>query len=301
MSAVLQDTPSARPATPYQRIEVRPLTGVIGAEIHGVDLSQPLDDATFAEIRQAFDEYLVVYFPGQDISHEQHAAFSRRFGSHMRLPQLHSVEGIEDVQMIRREAEATGRVVGENWHTDSTWMECPPAAVIMRAVDVPAFGGDTGFMSMVAAYEALSPKMQEVLGKLNAVHSATRVFGSAYHGGGGKKFDASSARQDIDPSLGDRENVHPVVCTHPRTGRKFLYINRVYVQRIDGMTEAESKPLLDFVYEHTSRFEFTCRVRWRNNQLLIWDNRASMHKAISDYPGKFRYLVRTTVAGDRPS
>lgn len=296
MSAVLQEAPQA-----FHHIDVRPLTGVLGAEIHGVDLSQPLDQAVFDDIVVALRDYLVIYFPDQDITHDQHIAFSRRFGSHMRVPQLHSVEGHEDLQRIQRLAADTGRIVGENWHTDSTWMERPPAAVMMRALEVPAFGGDTGFMSMYAAYEALSPTLQQTLERLNGVHSATRVFGTAYHKGDGKKFDASNARQDIDAQLGDRECVHPLVCRHAITGRKFLYVNRVYVQRIDGMTEAESRPLLEFLYEHTARFEFTCRVRWKPHQLLIWDNRASMHKAISDYPGKFRSLVRTTIAGDRPA
>lgn len=284
----------------FQRIEVRPLTGVLGAEIHGVDLSMPLDSETWNEIRQAFYDYLVIYFPNQPITHEQHVAFSKGFGDLITLPQLHSVDGINEVQMIRREAHDTGRVVGENWHTDSTYMDCPPAAVVMRAMDVPEFGGDTGFLNMYTAYETLSPKLKEILGGLNAVHSATRIFGSAYHSQG-KKFVGSNAKLDLDVVMGDRECIHPMVLTHQGSGRKFLYINQVYVQRIEGMTEAESKPLLSYLYEHASRFDFTCRVRWQKDQVLIWDNRCSMHRAVSDYSGRFRFLTRTTIAGPRPA
>ncbi|MDB5771827.1 MAG: rdpA [Burkholderia sp.] len=288
--------------TAYQRIDVRPITGVIGAEIFGVDLTQPLNDETWQEIRRAFYENLVVFFPNQPLTNEQHMEFSRRFGELVVVPQLLSVEGTPELQMIRREATDTGRVVGENWHTDSTYLERPPGAVIMRAVNVPDFGGDTGFLNAYVAYETLSPKMREVLDGLNAVHSATRVFGSAYHENArGKKFSASTSRQDLDTNLGDRETIHPIVATHAVTGKKFLYLNKVYVQRIEGMTEDESRPLLNFLFEHLSKFEFTCRVRWKKDQLLIWDNRCAMHKAISDYSGKARLMLRTTIAGERPA
>ena len=284
----------------FRTIDVRPMNSTIGAEIHGVDLTQPLHDETFSELRQAFFDYLVVYFPNQPISHEQHMAFSRRFGELMRLPQLHTVDGSDGlIQIIKRDADDNGRVIGENWHADSTYFENPPAAVVMRAVTVPEFGGDTGFLSMYAAYETLSPKLRSVLDSLNVVHSATRIFGSAYHAQN-RKFSAGSARTDLDVEMGDRETLHPLVCTHPGSGRRFLYVNQVYVQRFEGMTEAESKPLLGFLYEHCARFENTCRVRWQKDQVLIWDNRCAMHKAIPDYIGRARFMTRTTVAGERP-
>ncbi|MDB5816574.1 MAG: rdpA [Rhizobacter sp.] len=285
----------------FKRIEVRPMNSTIGAEIHGVDLREPLDDATFAEVRQAWYDYGVVYFPKQPITHDQHIAFSQRFGELMRLPQLHTVDGYDGlIQIIKRDADDNGRVIGENWHADSTYFERPPNAVIMRAVTVPEFGGDTGFLSMYAAYETLSPKLRSVLDGLNAVHSATRIFGSAYHAQN-KKFSNASARTDLDVAMGDAEMIHPIVCTHPGSGRRFLYLNQVYVQRIEGMTEAESKPLLTFLYEHCARFENTCRVRWEADQVLIWDNRCVMHKAIPDYIGRARFMTRTTLAGPRPA
>jgi alpha-ketoglutarate-dependent taurine dioxygenase len=297
--------PAASHPTPvapsrYRHIVVKPLTGVIGAEIQGVDLRELLDELTWREVLRAYGEHQVIYFRNQPITHAQHVAFSRRFGELAPVPLLHSVEGHDEVQVIRREASDTGRVVGENWHTDSTFLDCPPAAVVMRAVDVPECGGDTGFLSMYTAYETLSPRLREVLDGLSAVHSATRIFGSAYKLQN-RKFAAGNARADMDVELGDRETVHPMVCTHERTGRKFLYVNKTYVQRIDGMTEDESRPLLNFLYEHASRFDFTCRVHWEKDQVLVWDNRCTMHRAIPDYAGKFRFLTRTTIAGARPS
>jgi taurine dioxygenase len=283
----------------FRRIEVRPANSAIGAEIRGVDLRQPVDDATWAEIAQAFHDYLVIWFANQPLTHEQHLAFGQRFGPLMPMPQLLTEPGFDLIQVIKRDADDAGRVIGENWHADSTYMERPPAAVVMKAVTVPEFGGDTGFLSMVAAWEGLSPRMQEMLLPLKVVHSATRIYGSAYHAQD-KKFSATYARTDLDVGAGDRETVHPLVCSQPASGRRFLYVNKVYAQRFEGMTDAESKPLLEFLYEHCSKFEYTCRVRWQKDQLLVWDNRAAMHKAIPDYIGRARYMTRTTVAGERP-
>ncbi len=294
MSAV----PSAR-TTGYQHIGVQPLTGVLGAEITGVDLRQPLDEATWLEIRDAFHAHQVIYFPDQAISHEQHIAFSRRFGPVAPVPLLKSIEGHPEVQMIRREADETGRVLGENWHADSTFLDTPPAAVVMRAVEVPACGGDTGFLSMYTAYEALSPVMRQLVDGLAVVHSATRIFGSVYQAQN-RRFSNTSAKV-MSVEAGDRETVHPLVVTHPGSGRKCLYVNQVYGQRIDGMTDAESKPLLQFLYEHVSRFDFTCRVRWKKDQVLVWDNLCTMHRAVPDYAGQLRYLTRTTIGGARPA
>lgn len=299
-SATTAELDSAFFSRQYNRINVEPLTGVLGAEIFGVDLRSEMDQEAWDEVLHAFGQYGVVYFPNQDISHEQHLVFARRFGEIIRVPQLHNVEGHEEVQVIRRDASDTGRVVGENWHTDSTFLDCPPAAVVMRAIDVPAYGGDTGFLSMYTAYEMLSPAMQQLLGRLKAVHSATRVFGSAYHSQG-KRFSAASAINSLDTNLGDRETTHPVVCTHHLTGRKFLYVNKTYTQRFEGMTEDESLPLLQFLYQHCTRFDITCRVRWRPNQVVVWDNRSTMHRAIPDYAGKSRFLTRVTIGGPRPA
>lgn len=283
----------------FERIRVYPLTGVLGAEIRGVDLRQPLDDATWHEIRDAFHRHQVIYFPDQPLTHEQHIAFSRHFGPVDPVPLLKSIDGYPEVQMIRREAQETGRVLGENWHADSTFLDTPPAAVVMRAMDVPEHGGDTGFLSMYTAWEMLSPAMQKTLEGLNVVHSATRVFGSVYQAQNRRFSNTSAKVMDVD--AGDREAVHPVVVTHPGSGRRALYVNQVYCQRFEGMTEAESRPLLQFLYDHAARFDFTCRVRWKKDQVLVWDNLCTMHRAVPDYAGQFRYLTRTTIGGVRPS
>jgi alpha-ketoglutarate-dependent taurine dioxygenase len=284
----------------YRHIEVLPLTGVLGAEIVGVDLRESLAPGAWDEIRQAFGDHQVILFPDQPVSHEQHLAFARHFGQVIRLPQLHSVDGHPEVQLIRRLATDTGRVVGENWHADSTYLDEPPGAVVMRALDVPPYGGDTGFLSMHAAYEALSPAYKAFIEPLNIVHSATRIFGSAYLAQG-RKFNSSGARADLDVERGDREVSHPLVCRHAHTGRKFLYVNKTYSQRIEGFTNEESAPILAHLYEHSARFDFTCRVRWRKDQILIWDNRCTMHRAIPDYAGQNRTMTRVTIAGPRPA
>jgi alpha-ketoglutarate-dependent taurine dioxygenase len=284
----------------YRHIEVRPLTGVLGAEIFGVDLRESLAPAAWDEIRQAFADHQVILFPDQPVSHEQHLAFARNFGQVIRLPQLHNVDGYPEVQIIRRLATDTGRVVGENWHADSTYLEEPPGAVVMRAVDVPPYGGDTGFLSMYAAYEALSPAFQATIAPLNIVHSATRIFGSAYLAQG-RKFNSSGAKTDLDVAAGDREVSHPLVCTHALSGRKFLYLNKTYSQRIEGFTNEESASIMSYLYEHCARFDFSCRVRWHKDQILIWDNRCTMHRAIPDYTGRDRFMTRVTIAGARPA
>jgi alpha-ketoglutarate-dependent taurine dioxygenase len=284
----------------YRHIEVQPLTGVLGAHIVGVDLREPLSADVWEEIGNAFADHQVVMFPDQKLSHEQHVAFGRGFGEVIRLPQLHSVEGHPDVQIIRRLATDTGRVVGENWHADSTYLEEPPLAVVMRAVDVPPYGGDTGFLSMYAAYEALSPAYKALIAPLNVVHSATRIFGSAYLAQG-RRYNASGAKTQMDVALGDREMVHPLVCTHEVSGRPFLYLNKTYSQRIEGLTTEESAPIMNFLHEHCARFDFTCRARWHNDQILVWDNRCTMHRAIPDYAGQDRCMTRITIAGKRPT
>lgn len=286
----------------FRHIEVAPITGAIGAEIRGVDLREPLSDAVAEEVRAAFDRHGVIVLPGQDITHEAHEAFAALFGPVGRVPQLHHVDGHPNVQIIRRRAQDTGRVVGENWHTDSTFLDKPPAAVVMRAVEVPPYGGDTGFLSMTAAYEALSPAFRQMIDGLGVVHSGTRIFGSLYRAQQAqKRFDAASTRLDLNVEDGDREVVHPLVCRHARTGVPHLFVNRTYAQRIDGMTAEESAPLLAFLYEHCARFDLTCRIRWQPNQVLVWDNRSTMHRAVADYAGFDRLLTRVTIEGERPT
>ena len=290
---------SAAPTPSFRHIRVEPLTGVIGAQIHGIDLREPLMPEVAQEVLEAFGRHQVIVLPNQDVSHDAHRAFAALFGPVGRVPQLHHIDGFPDVQIVRRRAQDTGRVVGENWHADSTFLDMPPAAVVMRAVEVPPHGGDTGFLSMYAAYDALSPACREMLDRLNVVHSGTRIFGSQYRAQN-RRYDATSTRTDLDVEAGDREVVHPLVCRHPRTGRRHLFVNRTYAQRFDGMTTEESAPLLAFLYDHCGRFDLTCRVRWQPNDVLVWDNRCTMHRAVPDYAGFDRLMTRVTVDGGRP-
>lgn len=280
-------------------ITVVPATGVLGAEIRDVDLSQPLSEEQWQQILDAFVRYKVIWFPKQDISDRQHLEFSQRFGEVIHVPQLVPVDGQPELQLLHRKAQDSGRVIGESWHNDSTYLECPPAAVVMRSEIVPEVGGDTAFLDMQQAFEALSDTMKNFLRSLTTVHSATRIFGSTYLAQK-RRFDNTSVRKDLTVEEGDREMLHPLVIRHHLSGEEMLFLNRVYIQRIEGMSDAESQALLNFLYEHCSRYELTCRVRWTPNQILIWDNRATLHKAIFDYPGKERLMKRATIAGPRP-
>ncbi len=281
----------------FQTIRVFPLTGALGAEIHGVDLTQTLSNAQAQEIVEAFHRYSVITLPDQPLSPEQHMEFGALFGPLMDLPHIPRVPGYELYHQVRREANETTRVAGGNWHSDSTFLKSPPAAIVMRAVDVPPFGGDTLFTSSYLAYETLSEAFKEQLERLSAVHSATRVFGQTARQEGTKY----THREGVSVEEGEKETVHPVVCVHPGSGKKHLLVNRTYTQRFDGWTAEESAGLLNYLYDHISRAEFNCRIRWRNDTVLVWDNRATMHRAVPDFMGKFRLLHRTTHSGPRPS
>jgi taurine dioxygenase len=294
MEAFRRDALEAAPGEHrYDRIQVEPLTGALGAEIKGVDLSRPLDDGTREEILAAFDRHLVIYFHGQEaMTPEQHIAFAKIFGPLQLIPHIMSIEGYPDVQIVRRQPEEKTLYIGEGFHADSTFLETPPTTVTMRAIDVPPYGGDTAFQNMYLAYETLSPGMQQLLSGLKGVHSAAKVFGS-------KADQSRFTMRAMSPEEGDREVIHPLVRTHPRTGRKSLFINRTYLIRIDGLTEAESQPIIDYLRGHAAHIAFGCRVRWKNGMLLVWDNRCTHHSAIGDY-NTYRYLERVTTGGEVP-
>lgn len=285
-----------RPA--YRRLRVAPITGTLGAEVSGLRLSEPLDDATRAELLDAFDRHLLLVLRDQPMTPEQHLAFSLNFGPHQDLPHIPLVDGYPQLQAVKREAgEARGRVAGQNWHSDSSFLPMPPLGVVMRAVQIPDVGGDTAFANMCTAYESLSPAMRAMIDPLRAVHSATRVFGRESL----KRDVPISMRAGVSVDEGEKESVHPVVRTHPRTGRKALFVNRTYTQRFEGMTAEESQPLLTYLWSLADKPEFGCRVRWQPDTVVIWDNRFTMHRAIVDYDGQRRSLVRTTIQGEKPA
>jgi alpha-ketoglutarate-dependent taurine dioxygenase len=282
----------------FRRIGIRPLTGAAGAEISGVDVSKPLDQETLAEVMKAFEHFLVILFRDQDITPEQHKAFSRYFGEITELPQAPIYPGHPDMQEVRREAHEPVSVVPfEQFHTDSPFLPRPPLCIVMRALDVPQYGGDTGFSNMYLAYESLSDGLKEVLSNLKVVYSCKDVW-------------SKNAKLDKDKQLRLRENhnfsedqlesIHPAVRSHPVTGRKALYVTRAYFKRFDGWNEEDSRGLLEYLMKLPSKLHFQCRVNWKPNTLIVWDNRFLQHCGIHDYENERRHLIRTTIIGERP-
>lgn len=280
----------------YSKIEVKRLAGTCGAEIGGVDLSKDIDDDTFGEIERAFHENLVIFFRGQELTEDQHKAFGRRFGELNIHPRYVPLDGHPEIFPIRKDPEHT-KIVGGSWHQDLTHLVEPPLGSILYALDVPPVGGDTLFANQYAAYDSLSEGMQEMLDGLVAVHD-NRI--QAPKAAGARNAKMTSKLRDDPDEAEEPESEHPVVRTHPATGRKALFVNRPRTHRFKGMTEAESRPLLEFLFDHSHRPEFTCRFRWQKGSIAFWDNRCLMHKALNDYPGHRRYMNRVTVNGTRP-
>ena len=283
----------------FHRIGVTPLSGAAGAEISGVDLTRPLDDATLDEIRLAFDHFLVLAFRDQDLTIGQHKQFSNYFGLITELPQAPLYPGYTDVQEVRREAdEPETVVVGQRFHSDSPFLSQPPLGIVMRALDVPRYGGDTAFSNMHLAYEGLSGGLKETLSGLKIVYSLRAVMDRNALKAGKDRF---RARQDHGFKPEELENAHPVVRTHPRTGRKALYCVPGYAQHFDGWTAEESLPLIRYLGQLAYSPAYQCRVHWRKDTIIIWDNRFLQHAGVHDYSGERRHLIRTTILGERPS
>ncbi len=283
----------------YRNIEVSPIAGALGAEISGVDLSQPLGNETFAEIRKAFDENLVIFFRDQTITPEQHLEFAGRFGAFDIHPFAAGLPDHPEVLPVIKEADDAGTNFGGLWHSDVTFYERPPLGSVLYALDAPAYGGDTMFANQYLAYETLSEGMKEMLDGMTAVHSATRVYGnsgtSVNKYGPGVKSMKIRTGDDADDTV-----EHPVVRVIPETGRKALFLNRTYTIRFSGWTEAESDPLLEYLCNHAVKPEFTCRFRWRDGSIAFWDNRCAQHFALNDYHGQRRAMHRVTIVGERP-
>jgi taurine dioxygenase len=297
MSPLRGDTtaPNGGHAMQTTHLDVQPITGALGAEIRGVDLARELDDdATIAGIRAALLEHCVVFFRDQTLDVARHKALARRFGEIFIHPNYYGTQADPEVVEIRREPGDT-RIVGEDWHTDTTMVAEPPMGAILYALEVPPHGGDTLFANQYKAYEALSPGMKNLLAGLRAVHSDRRVAGPK----SGANVGRSTKARD-DDAWRETVSLHPVVRTHPETGRKLLFVNRAYTVGFEGMTEAESQPLLEFLLEHGHRPEFTCRFRWAKGSIAFWDNRSVKHLAVNDAGPFRRYMRRIQISGDRP-
>jgi taurine dioxygenase len=273
------------------RIEIRPVSGAGGAEISGVDVSGPLDDGVIGEIRDALNEHCVVFFRDQTIDPEQHKAFARRFGPIFLHPNFATVMEDPEIVMVRREPGDVS-YVGEDWHTDTTMVAAPPMGAILYGIDVPPYGGDTMFANQYQAYETLSPTMKRLLEGLRAVHSDIGIAGP-----NASRNKLRSTKNRDDAGWRETRSLHPIVRTHPETGRKCLFVNASYTIGIDGMTEAEGKTLLAFLLEHGHRPEFTFRFRWQKGSIAFWDNRSTKHIALGD-TGPFRRLMRRIQIAD---
>lgn len=277
-----------------QPLEIRPLTGSVGAEVLGVDLSKPLDNETFARIHQAFSDHLVIFFRDQRLKAGELADFARRFGPLDPHHVLKGMDGHPEVLEIVRE-RTDKKIFAPGWHADVTWQEKPVMGAVLYGVEVPEVGGDTLFANQYLAYDALSPGMKAMLDGLNAVHGTARVYGDK-----ADDYTYVDRLKESRKEAATKENVHPVVRTHPETRRKALFVNDHYTLRFEGMTEEESKPLLQFLFNHAIRPEFTCRFRWQDGSIAFWDNRCTLHTPIDDYYGKRRQMWRITIGGDRP-
>ncbi len=272
-------------------LDVEPIAGAIGAIVTGIDLAQ-LDDATVDAVRAVWLEHLVVFFRDQELDADAFLAFAHRMGEPVRYP---FVKGFDTHPEIIEVAKLPDETVnfGGIWHSDTVYLEQPPMATMLLARELPPYGGDTMFASMYAAYDALSPALREVLDGLEAVNSSALA-------------DVSKTREDRIRDRGSNEEeqhflaAHPVVRTHPETGRKALYVNPAHTASFAGMTEEESRPLLQFLFHHSTRAEFTCRFHWEPGSLALWDNRCAMHNPINDYDGFTRRMHRITLGGDTP-
>ena len=275
--------------TPF---EVRPIAGAMGAELHGVNLAADLPDTTIAAIRQALLDHLAIFFRDQDLPPDRFMAFARRLGTPVEYPFLKGIEGYPEIIAVAKLEHETINFGGV-WHSDTTYQREPPMATLLVAREVPDAGGDTIFANQYLAYDALSDGMKRLLADLRGISSSA-------------KADSSRTREDrirTDGSADARKLLtaeHPAVRTHPETGRKALFVNRAHTVAFAGLTEEESAPLLEYLFRHQIRPEFTCRFRWQPGSLAIWDNRSAQHYAMNDYPGRRRILHRITLAGDRP-
>lgn len=273
-------------------LDIRPIAGAMGAEIHGVDASRELDDMTVAALRKALLDHLVVFLPDQTLTPEQQLRFACRFGEPMIYPFVKGLDGFPEVTPILKKEEDRNNF-GGIWHSDTVYQDEPPMGTMLYALELPPFGGDTLFANQYLAYDSLSDGMKALLAPLKAINIS---------GKGRVQQTRTDMMKHASAGLkGDElESCHPVIRTHPETGRKALYVNVAHTVRFDGMTEEESTPILEYLFEHQIQPEFTCRFRWSQGAVAFWDNRAAMHYPINDYHGYRRLMHRITLIGDRP-
>ncbi len=273
-------------------MEIRPIAGALGAEIIGVDLRR-LDTAGVAAIRRALLDHLVVFFRDQDLDPAGFRDFTAHFGQPIQYPFVRGLDGFpEIIQVLKREDERSN--FGGIWHSDTSYLDKPPMGSVLLARELPPYGGDTLFANQYMAYEALSDGLRRTLDTLKGVNTSAKADVTRTREDRVKDSGTTAARQDYIAE-------HPVVRTHPETSRRALYVNVAHTARFAGWTEEESAPLLQFLFAHQVKPEFTCRFRWETNSIAFWDNRAAQHNPVNDYHGFRRRMHRITLAGDLPA
>ena len=275
----------------YKEIKVTPQSTALGAVISGVDLSKEPSKHAMAELKDAFGRYSVIFFRDQNLTPQQHIAMAERWGAINVNRFFKPLDGYPQIAQVIKEANQKENI-GGTWHTDHSYDLIPAMGSMLYAREVPTVGGDTLFSSMYLAYEALSEDLKKMLADLKAWHSSRHAFGysvtDSEHFEDGRLANPNQATQDA---------LHPVVITHPLTGRKALYVNADFTIRFDGWTVEQSQPILDFLYAHGARQEFTCRFHWEPGSIAFWDNRATWHYAMNDYQGHRRIMHRITLEG----
>ncbi len=270
-------------------IEVKPLTPHIGAEVLGVDLSKELTNEEFASIHQAHIDWKVLVFRDQVLDREQHKAFGRKFGKLHVHPMNYSRKGDPEILTVKTTADSA-YTAGNGWHTDVTCDEYPPMGSMLYITETPECGGgDTLYADMYLAYDLLSDPMKNMLGELTAVHDGAIPYVGSY--------------KSVPPEGGYSRNEHPIIATHPESGKKVLYVNAGFTSHIKGLKQWESRAILDMLYKHIALTpRLTCRVEWKPNTLTFWDNRCTQHHAIWDYHPHSRYGERVSIVADtRPA
>jgi taurine dioxygenase len=268
-----------------------PMAGALGAEIEGIDLTQSLSTNDYKQIREFLVEYEVIFFRNQDISPAQQKALADLFGPLQTHPAYDTVEGFPEITILESTAEEPTKI--EAWHSDMTFRQHPPLGSVLRSKIIPARGGDTLWASMTAAYEDLSTYMQNFLDGLYAVHDFRYGFRESLEEEGGAERLAQAIKDNPPVE-------HPVIQTHPESGKKVIFVNSLFTTHIVGMKKAESRAVLDFLFEHVKTPELTCRFNWEPNCIALWDNRSTQHKPINDYFPAHRQLHRITIFGDLP-
>ena len=279
-------------------MHVERMTGWIGAAVTGIDLGHPIGEDLAETLREALAEHQVLVLPDQHLDLGQQKRLTAAFGPLFRTDYVGHMEGEPFVIRVLKEAAERGGVFGGDWHADFSFLEAPPVGSVLNGVEVPSHGGDTVWASQMAAWETLPDPLKQLLEGRNAIHVG-KPYGVRWAPPQEERSGASIRMRRGDPEA-DRERRHPAVFTHPRSGRRGLFLNPLYVVRLDGLSEAESRPILEQIQRHTLRPEFQVRLRWRPGTVAVWDNFQTQHYAVNDYHGHRRLMYRTTFGGPPP-